>query len=218
MPDTLWMKAIARWRSLPREERRSRHLEAIPRHVANSMAMEGEPVDEAWIRERLARRIPPLATSNVEASAGILSYREFAPLLAERVADTELAISDRRFADLPFCDLLLELHRCICADLTPDTAGRWRVRDVRVGEHQAPPHWYVPMLMHNYAADLDARLAGLDRDSGEQLIDDLAFAEGRLLHVHPFEDFNGRVSRLFLIELLYRLDLPVITAVPQTFK
>ena len=37
------------------EERRRRHLEAIPRHVANSMAMEGEPVDEAWIRERLTR-------------------------------------------------------------------------------------------------------------------------------------------------------------------
>jgi len=47
-----WVKAIERWRSLPEEERRRRHLEAIPRHVANSMAMEGEPVDEEWIRER----------------------------------------------------------------------------------------------------------------------------------------------------------------------
>lgn len=35
-------------------------------------------------------------------------------------------------------------------------------------------------------------------------------ADGRLLHIHPFEDFNGRVSRLFLVERLYRLDLPVI--------
>jgi len=49
-----WVKAIERWRSLPEEERRRRHLEAIPRHVANSMAMEGEPVDEEWIREKLA--------------------------------------------------------------------------------------------------------------------------------------------------------------------
>ena len=63
MPDTRWMEAIERWRGLPPEERRRRHLEAIPRHVANSMAMEGEPVDEAWIRERLARRIPPPAMS-----------------------------------------------------------------------------------------------------------------------------------------------------------
>ena len=55
MPDTHWKEAIERWRSLPMEERRRRHLKAIPRHVANSMAMEGEPVDEAWIRERLAR-------------------------------------------------------------------------------------------------------------------------------------------------------------------
>ena len=63
MADTSWLEIIVRWRSLPPEERRRRHVEAIPRHVANSMAMEGEPVDEAWIRERLARRIPPPATS-----------------------------------------------------------------------------------------------------------------------------------------------------------
>ena len=155
-------------------------------------------------------RPPHSATRYIETSAGSLSYQELAPLLAERVADTELAISDRKFAALPFHDLLLELHRCICADLTPQIAGRWRRRDVRVGEHQAPPHWQVPMLMHNYATDLEVRLAGLDGSSGEQLIEHLAFAEGRLLHVHPFEDFNGRVSRLFLIELLYRLELPVI--------
>ena len=66
------------------------------------------------------------------------------------------------------------------------------------------------MLMRNYAADLEARLASLDGDPDKRLIDDLAFAEGRLLHIHPFEDFNGRVSRLFLVELLYRLHLPVI--------
>ncbi len=57
MPENDWREAIERWRRLPPEERRRIHLEAIPRHVANSMAMEGQPVDEEWIRERLARRI-----------------------------------------------------------------------------------------------------------------------------------------------------------------
>ena len=57
MPETDWRVAVERWRSLAPEERRRLHLEAIPRHVANSMAMEGQPVDEEWIRERLARRI-----------------------------------------------------------------------------------------------------------------------------------------------------------------
>ncbi len=155
-------------------------------------------------------RPPHSATRYVETALGILSYQELAPLLAERVADAEFAISGRKFAHQPIHDLLLDLHRHICADLIPDMAGRWRLRDVRVGEHQAPSHWQVPILMRNYAADLDVRLANLDEDPGERLIDDLAFAEGRLLHIHPFEDFNGRVSRLFLVELLYRLNLPVI--------
>ncbi len=34
--------------------------------------------------------------------------------------------------------------------------------------------------------------------------------EGRFLAVHPFQDFNGRVIRLFLSELLRRLDLPPV--------
>lgn len=66
------------------------------------------------------------------------------------------------------------------------------------------------MLMHSYAADLDARTGGMSPGSGDRILDDLAFAEGRLLFIHPFEDFNGRVSRLFLAELLYRMDLPLV--------
>ena len=64
------------------------------------------------------------------------------------------------------------------------------------------------MLMRNYAADLEARKSSVN--DSFRIMDDLVFAEGRFLHIHPFEDFNGRVSRLFLVELLYRLDLPVI--------
>ena len=71
MSDTRWMEAIKSWRKLPLEERRRRHLEAIPRHVANSMAMEGEPVDEGWIRERLSRRIIRLGTPRISIVASV---------------------------------------------------------------------------------------------------------------------------------------------------
>ena len=155
-------------------------------------------------------RPPHSATRYVETSVGILNYQELAPLLAERVVDVDLAISNKVFTSIPIHDLLLELHWRICGDLTPDLAGRWRLRNVRVGQHQAPSHWQVPVLMRDYAADIEARMDNLDVTPSEQLIADLAFAEGRLLHIHPFEDFNGRVSRLFLTELLYRLNLSVI--------
>lgn len=41
-----------------------------------------------------------------------------------------------------------------------------------------------------------------------------AFAEGRFLTIHPFTDFSGRTIRLFLLEILRRLDLPQVVLVP----
>ena len=154
-------------------------------------------------------RPPHSATRHVETSAGILSYQELAPLLAERVGNVELAIVERSLPQLPIEELLLDLHQRICGDLTPDIAGRWRLRDVRVSAHRPPPYWQVPILMRNYASDLDVRLAAWSNDP-ERSIETLAFAEGRLLEIHPFEDFNGRVTRLLVVELTCRLDLPEI--------
>ncbi len=31
-----------------------------------------------------------------------------------------------------------------------------------------------------------------------------------MLSIHPFEDFNGRLTRAFLAEILQRLDLPAM--------
>lgn len=156
-------------------------------------------------------RPPHSATRYVETRLGILSYQQLAPHLAERVGLVEVAIGERQFASHALDEfLILELHRRICGDLVPAIAGRWRTREVQVGDHQAPSAWRVPMLMHDYAADLAARLAHTPGGSDERLIETLTFAEGQLLYVHPFEDFNGRVSRLFLIELLYRLELPIV--------
>ena len=38
----------------------------------------------------------------------------------------------------------------------------------------------------------------------------LAFAQGRLLWIHPFEDFNGRLTRVLLAKLLQHLDMPAL--------
>jgi CRISPR-associated endonuclease/helicase Cas3 len=156
-------------------------------------------------------RPPHSATRYVETQLGILSYRQLAPHLAERVALAEVAIGERQFASRLLDEfLLLELHRRISGDLVPAIAGRWRTREVRVGDHQPPRAFRVPILMRDYAADLAARVAHARETPDERLIETLTFAEGRLLYIHPFEDFNGRVTRLFLIELLYRLELPIV--------
>jgi len=157
-------------------------------------------------------RPPYSSTRYIETTRGILSYQELAPLLGERVAVIEFEISLGAFSDYSLHELPLELHRQACVCLTPEIAGRWRLRNVRVGSHRPAAYWQVPLLMHNYSADLKERLANLGTDTQENHIELLAFAEGQFLHIHPFEDFNGRVSRLLITELLFRLNFPVVDA------
>lgn len=70
--------------------------------------------------------------------------------------------------------------------------------------------------MRDYFADLNARMTALRDVSDPLLLELLAFAEGRLLSIHPFTDFNGRVTRLFLAELLRRLELPAVELAPTS--
>ena len=110
--------------------------------------------------------------------------------------------------------LLLDFHRAICGDLMPDWAGRFRTSEVKVGQHSPPPHHQVPLLVRDYTGNLQARLTALSAGDESLLLETLAFAEGRLLFIHPFSDFNGRATRLWLAEILRREELPPVELVP----
>lgn len=155
---------------------------------------------------------PDRNTRFVESSRGILSYSQLAPLLAERVLVCEEAIVAEVFDGWPLDEqLLLEFHRRICGDLVPDWAGRWRTVEVQVGNLRPPASHLVPGLLRDYAQDLAARWETLIPIAGALAPETLAFAEGRLLTIHPFLDFNGRVTRLWLREILRRARLPQVT-------
>ncbi|MDB6022416.1 MAG: hypothetical protein JWQ04_2273 [Pedosphaera sp.] len=158
---------------------------------------------------------PPHATRFVETTRGVLSYSQLAPLLAERVLRVQEDIEDGVFASRSLDEsLLLDFHKGICGDLTPDWAGRFRVSEVKVGQHSPPLSHQVPMLIRDYFADLNARLATTSAKDESLLPESLAFAEGRLLFIHPFADFNGRATRLLLTEVLRRSDLPPVELAP----
>ncbi len=158
---------------------------------------------------------PGGATRFIQTTRGLLSYSQLAPLLAERVLRVEAAIAFGGYAIQELGgDLILRIHSEIAGDLVPEWAGRWRDAEVRVGEHHPPPPYRVPLLMRDYTEDLRMRLENASGKMDELLLELLAFAEGRLLSIHPFNDFNGRVARLFLRELLRRLDLPPVDLAP----
>ncbi len=156
------------------------------------------------------------STRFIETSRGILSYGQLAPLLAERVLRVEQQVSEGTFARHRLGgDLVCELHLRIASDLMPDWAGRWRTAEVIVGEHCPPPPYQVALRMRDYGDDLEARLETAFELESEGLLESLAFAEGRLLSIHPFFDFNGRVTRLFLKEIIHRQGLPPVGLVPE---
>jgi len=72
----------------------------------------------------------------------------------------------------------------------------------------------VPLLTRDYFADLNVRLQAASDSDETRLPETLAFAEGRLLSIHPFADFNGRAVRLLLTELLRRKNLPPVDLAP----
>ena len=147
---------------------------------------------------------------------GVLSVAELAPHLARRVLLVEIEIWQGQFAERVLDEaLILDLHRRICGELVPEIAGRWRRVNVSVGSHEAPSFVRVGPLMRDYVLDLQARSRKLGDALDDRLLEFLAFAEGRLLSIHPFRDFNGRTTRLLLAELLRRLRLPPVDPTPD---
>lgn len=161
---------------------------------------------------------PHGATRFIETAHGVLSYAQLAPLLAERVLAVERAIVEGAFSAHPLTpQLVCAFHQRLCGELVPDWAGRWRTVEVNVGEHTPPPPFRVASLMVDYAADINIRLSSVTAGQDADLLTEhLAFAEGRLLSIHPFPDFNGRVTRLWLRELVTRLELPNVALVPAS--
>lgn len=160
---------------------------------------------------------PHAATRYVDTTLGILSYAELAPHLARRVEQTQYAI---RQGELDACaldeNLFLDLHRRICGQLTPGFAGRWRSQEVVVGQHHPPLPHIVAQAMRDYVLDLQVRIDALPSEVDGRLLELLAFAEGRLLSIHPFTDFNGRTTRAFIDWLTRRLELPDVDPTPDS--
>ena len=156
------------------------------------------------------------STRYIDTLTGPRTYAELAPDLGRAVEEVCARLAQADPERLPVTsEWICGLHREAFGRFV-DWAGRLRDRDVQIGDHLAPAHHQLPVLLHDYSADLEARLATHRRPQPiERLIADLAFAEGRFLFIHPFRDFNGRVARVLLFALLVRLDLPPVPLVPE---
>ena len=155
------------------------------------------------------------STREFETAEGRLSYQE----LSERLAVPLVAIYDEILQGRPeqiviTSEWLCVRHKHLAGHLFPDWAGRFRDVNVQVGSHTTPPYYEVPIHMRQFCDDLSARLLHLNQESVTNCAELLAWADWRFQWIHPFKDFNGRIGRVLLAALLYKLALPHVETAP----
>lgn len=157
------------------------------------------------------------STRLFETDEGKLSYSE----VSERIA-VELTGILHEILNIPPDQIAITpewiclRHQALAGSLFSRWAGRFRDVNVRVGAHTPPPFYEVPGLMRLFCDDLTERLRHIrPRESAaDDIARLLAWADWRFQWIHPFKDFNGRIGRVLLATVLYKLALPHVETAP----
>ena len=183
--------------------------------AVKSMEFEKEPVKTmARLQELLEKgedSTRPLdSTRYFETAQGIKTYSEVSEILAVSVAKTLEVLIDKTPEEITITpEWICKLHGEIASSLFTDWAGRFRDVNVVVGMHTPPPYFEVPIHVRRYCDDLAARLSFAAQEQDiETFAETLAFVDWRFQWIHPFKDFNGRMGRILLAAVLFKLRLP----------
>ncbi len=155
------------------------------------------------------------STRSFETAEGALTYTEVSERLAvslARILAQLLQTPPHEIVITP--DWLCQRHRELAGHLFPEWAGRCRTPDVKVGTLEPPVYYKVPLLVRSFCDDLAERLRHLDDENLPGIAEFLAWVDWRFQWIHPFKDFNGRIGRLALAALLYKLALPPVETAP----
>jgi Fic family protein len=109
-------------------------------------------------------------------------------------------------------ELICELHAVSFQWIFPDWAGKFRTIQVTYSGKEAPLYFQVPELVKNLCADLQIRLHNLPKPSElnfiQEIVSLLAWFQYQFVFIHPFQDYNGRMTRMLTTLILLKLKLP----------
>jgi Fic family protein len=153
--------------------------------------------------KRLRELVTEKATPRNRAEREIAGYREVLSLIHESHEHIE-----------PAANIILQLHRTLYSFSGDNTGGAWKNSDNAIAEtgadgqarvrFQPVPAWRMPEAMERLCA---AFSAAWRKPPCDRLILTALFIFD-FLCVHPFNDGNGRMSRLLTLLLFYRAGHP----------
>jgi Fic family protein len=163
-------------------------------------------------------------TSYQATAFGIIGRSELIPLEIEGIKKAwDFVIKKSEKGNISITPALLkEVHKIGFGWILPEIGGKLRTIEVKVSKHTPPKHYLIPQLLEDFTKDLKIRLKHLpkleDDSFLDKLIELLAWAHHRFLWIHPFTDYNGRISRLLSNIILINLNLPPIELKVETPK
>ena len=178
----------------------------------------GPAEDPSEEEERKDREDRIDSTRLFDTPQGPLSYTQVSDHIAVTLADLLEQILQSLPGEIVITsEWVCRCHLKLAGDLFPDWAGRYRDVNVQVGTHAPPPFYEVSGLMRLCCDDLNKRLRHIHvRESTvDTMAGLLAWTDWRFQWIHPFKDFNGRMGRVLLAVLMYKLSLPHIETAPD---
>jgi len=107
------------------------------------------------------------------------------------------------------CDLLREMHLCVCGAGDPH-AGQWKTKNNYVPVYRGHDTWFASRLttlfqfVPDYMESLHERFGRMWESRSIDPLLLIAAYSLDLLYIHPFSDGNGRVVRLAILLLLHQ--------------
>lgn len=161
-------------------------------------------------------------TSYKQTAFGIIPRSKLIPLEIEgtkRVWDFVMDKSKKGNINITPA-LIKQIHKIGFKWIFPEFGGKFRVIEVMVSKHVPPKHYLIGQLILNLTNDIKTRIKYLPQVNNTEFIDKLiellAWAHHRFLWIHPFQDYNGRISRILNNIVLLNLNMPPIELKVET--
>lgn len=143
-----------------------------------------------------------------DTKLGILPIKEIEIIITDNLANVRAYVL-RNYKKLSInSGLAKNLHLKLAGSLFPE-AGQYRKRNVRVGNYELPPYFKVAEMMKDWERDFRERKKYIKKLDDH--IEILAWMMHKLLLIHPFFDYNGRIARLMGEIYLIKNKLPAIS-------
>ncbi|KAK6624855.1 hypothetical protein RUM44_011719 [Polyplax serrata] len=174
--------------------------EAYFQHIHHTVGIEGNTMSLSQTRS-------VVETQMAISGKSILEHNEILGLDAALKYINATLVN--RFGPIRVKDVL-EIHRRVLGFVDPFGSGELRRTQVYVGGHIPPPPSDIPPLMREFEEWLNSEHAVRMHP-----IKYAALAHYKLVRIHPFDDGNGRTSRLLMNAILMQAGFPPVIILKQ---